>query len=485
MAEEAKGKSAIDAAFESVAGGIETLISPHHDENYKKSLLGKVGELMNLEEWVDYVGEWGISRALFVTGLFIPLVIAAHILFPPFFVLVWGWLFLLLPVIGTVGFIIGFAAAWIWYVQSYYIFHRTNPVLLEVKMPAEVMKSPRAMEQVLTGFWIRAAETTFIDRTWHGGARPYFSLEIASFGGEIHFYIWTRKSFKNVAEASMYAQYPEVEIVEVEDYASRFQYDPKKYQGFGTDYIFVSNHIKEGDERLNAYSIRTYVDFELDKDPKEEFKVDPFAQVLETLSALNKDEQAWIQIVFRSHLEKYWAQLVEKEIEMIREKAAEQISLSENGEKKFGFPHPTEQQKEQMRSMARHLGKLPFEFCGRGIYIAPRGKMRSAEYTSVRWIFRPFANPNFMVMLRPRRGHNVWDYEWQGWHSIRWEKEIRRDFDRDRRRQVFHPPWQTPYNITSVETLATIWHPPSRTIQAPGLQRIPAAKAAPPPNLPV
>ncbi len=478
----------IDSFVESLAHGIDSLISGSggHGAHGEQGFLHK---WFSLHEWVEYVGKWMISRTLFLIAVYIPLLVVAATLMPGFPSLVWGWVLLTLPITGTIGLIAGFWAAWVWYVRSYFIYMRTGPTLLEVKMPVEITKSPRAMELVFMNLWIRSSETTFIDRYWGGGVRPYFSFELASFGGEIHFFIWTRRGFKNIVESNFYAQYPDVEITEVEDYASHFQYDRHKHECFVTDYVFESNHVDRRDERINAFPIRTYVDYELDKDPKEEFKVEPFAQVLEVLSTMNKDEQIWVQIVMRAHLIKRWKEIVEAEVKEIRKQASvspAKEDAPESDEKKYGFPRPTWKETELMKSMERNLGKLPFEFGARGIYIAPRGKMRSAEYTAFRWIFRPFANPNYMVMLRPRNAHNDFDYPWQDFRGIRWEHETHRWLDAYRRRQVFHPPWENRgFNITSVEVLATIWHPPSRTIQTPGLQRIPSAKSQPPPNLPI
>jgi hypothetical protein len=103
----------------------------------------------------------------------------------------------------------------------------------------------------------------------------------------------------------------------------------------------------------------------------------------------------------------------------------------------------------------------------------------------VRWIWRPYANPNWGVHLRPRNAHNDFDWPWQDYHDHRYYHEIHRYLDAYRRRQMWNPPWEDTRNTTSVEVLATMWHPPSRTVQAPGLQRIPSAKAEPPPNLPM
>ena len=49
--------------------------------------------------------------------------------------------------------------------------------------------------------------------------------------------------------------------------------------------------------RNDAYQFRSYIDFELDTDPKEEYKVDPLAQVIERLSSIKPEEQMWMQII--------------------------------------------------------------------------------------------------------------------------------------------------------------------------------------------
>lgn len=479
MAEEGK-PSALDAALDSIANAALAAVTPTESTFVKNWL--------SLSTWVNYLGDWYVSRGLFLTIIFIPMFLVAQATFPPFAELVVSWLLFAFPVIGVIGAYKGFEAAWLWYAQSYYIYTRTNPVLLEVHMPHHVEKTPRAMEQVLTSFWIRAGTTTFIDRGYYGGVRPYASLEIASLGGEIHFYIWCRSSYRNILEAAMYSQYPEVEIEEVEDYASKFQYDPQKHHCFCTDYVYDNIHQKPV---TDVYTIKTYHDFEIDEEI-EEFSVDPYGSVLEVLSAMNHEEQAWIQIVLRGNMEKKWQHEMHHEVEKIREEASQQIAVDpETGEQvtKLSFPRPTEIQKDQMHAIERHMGKLPFDVGLRGIYIAPAGKMRSAEYTAFRWIWRPFNNPNWMNALRPRRAHNDFDYLYQDWgqgpNGLRWQLVTRRYFDAYRRRQVFHPPWQWPQLRMSTETIATLWHPPSGQVKSPGLHRLHVGKAEAPSNLPM
>jgi len=465
MAEEAKGGDFFDGIIEWLAEKIEHFIHPddtHHKPDF-------------IHQMVSKVGGWGISRGLFLCVIFIALNATAAGLFPVYPRLVVGWLILGLPVIGPVGLIAGFYKAWLWYVQSLYIFQRTKPMLLEVRMPADVFKSPRAMEQVITGFWIRSGVTTFIDRLWNGGVLPYFAFELVSIGGQVHFFIWTRGMYKNALEATFYAQYPEVEILEVEDYASHFVYSPDAYDNHAAEFAYTKS---------DAYPIKTYVDFELDRDPKEELKVEPFAQVLETLSMIGKDEQAWVQIVLRGAfggVQTLWEDRVKEEVNKIRK----EMTLSgENGDAGAKFPRPAWRQQEQLKVMERNLAKLPFEVGMRLLYWAPRGKSQSPHISAIRNLWRPFDNQAYQNRISATRGHSVFDFPWQDWNGVRSRLTTRRYLDAYRRRMFFHTPWITPTQVVTTEVLATLFHPPSRTVRSPGLQRIATSKAEPPVNLP-
>jgi hypothetical protein len=460
----------------------------------------------NLEGWVDWFGGWGISRALTLLILFLGLYSILSLEIPNLTLFTLEWLIGTAPVWLPISLLIGGWHVWIWYIQALYIAGR-KPILLEMKIPREIAKSPRAMELAFASFSISSGETTFFHRAWKGQVRPYFSFEIASFGGEIHFYIWCWDAYKETVEGAIYAQYPEVEIHEVEDYASKFNYQKGKYNAWGVEWPLMS-YIKglNWTFEINAYPIRTYVDFELDKDPKEEFKIDPLGNVLEFMSNIKPNEQLWIQIVLRKSgkqdilnltdrpdQDNRWKVMVEKEVEKLRTKAAivSSSTLSEvyeelgeeEQDRRPPSPRPTWKQQRMMESMERNLGKYPFEVGARGIYWT-EGELRGPIYTGFRWIWRPFGNPQYATHLRPRRWHCDFDYPWQDFNGIRWDNTTRRVLDAYRRRSFYHSPWILPTNVMTNEVLATIWHPPSATVQVPGLARIPATKAEPPANLP-
>lgn len=463
-----------------------------------------IEHLTDLGAFVHYFSDFGISRALILSILFWGELWILTLQIPNLPAFAFAWLFGTMPIWLPVALYIGAIHIWIWYIQSLYISTR-KPILLEVKMPREITRSPRAMELAFTAFSVSSGESTFLQRGWDGRVRPYFSFEIASFGGEVHFFVWCWQDYKGVVEAALYGGYPEVEIYEVEDYASRWRFDPHKHKAWGVEWPRMTYlNVDMGDPRINAYPIRTYVDFELDKDPKEEHMVDPLGTVLEFMSSIKPNEQLWVQMVIRKcggynvflrgDLDREWKKTVEKEVQRLRAHAAIvpgsilKEAFEEQGEhlettRQSTNARPSWKHQKMMESMERNLGKYPMEVGLRGIYWV-EGNLRGPITTGFRWMWRPFGNPMYGTHLRPRRWHCDFDYPWQDFRGMRWTNQAYRVLDAYRRRMFFHSPWVIPFNIITNEELATIWHPPSRAVAAPGLQRISATKSEPPPNLP-
>ena len=430
----------------------------------------------------------GISRGTVLMIVFAAFLGVLWSLIPnlPTFALAW--------VVGTMPIWLPIAAvpmgwkSWRWYIQSAYIASKKS-VLLEVKMPREVVKSPRAMDVALAQLWMNHGEVSFFNRSWMGTIRPYWSLEIVSFAGEVHLYMWCWASHRRLLESIIYAQYPEVEIVEAEDYAMKFDFDPQKQVVACCDWRL--------EPKNDAYQLRTYVDFELDKDPKEEYKVDPFAQVLENFSALGPGEQAWLQIVFtmskdnRRDPKGKWFQLESRYTGLIKE-AIDDIrketlggDINDPKERWRSFVRIQQyRQTEQIRSMDRNMGKHPFNVGTRVTYIATPEAFHYPTWVRLREVYHSVGNPQWGNQLRYRRWHVPFDYPWQDLWNIRFNLASSRFYDCYRRRAHFYSPYVLPHNMMSTEVIATLWHPATSGIKAPGLERIPSKKAQPPPNLP-
>jgi len=155
-------------------------------------------------------------------------------------------------------------------------------IMLEIKLPKEIRKTPLAMEVALGAFFQKLSGN-WIEKYFTGRVRNWFSLELVSIGGDVKFFIRTPEFFKDVIEAQIYAQYPTVEIYEVLDYTKyvNFNTEPdSQWDMWGTEYKL---------SKEDPYPIKTYVDFHLDKEGiKQEEMVDPMTATIEYLGTAKK-----------------------------------------------------------------------------------------------------------------------------------------------------------------------------------------------------
>jgi len=128
---------------------------------------------------------------------------------------------------------------WMRYRRRLYLL-RQGSVLLEIVLPAEVTRSPLAMEVFFTALYQTGTPQNLIETYLDGRVPPWFSLELVSLEGEIHFYIWTWLKYKNLIEAQLYAHYPNVEVLEVEDYSTGVYQETKNLSMWGTYFKLTS-----------------------------------------------------------------------------------------------------------------------------------------------------------------------------------------------------------------------------------------------------
>lgn len=215
--------------------------------------------------------------------------------------------------------------AWSWRFWMMYInqkfLNSLEWVMLEIKLPREIFKSPFATETALASLLQGGGISHKYAKYFKGALPAYSSLEIASLEGVIHFYVRIQKKFRPLVEANFYAQYPGIEIVEADDYTKliRFHHLTKDVSVWGANYKTKASWKPTNPETGKAYSksgakepkddgdkysmradfipIKTYTDYGLDKDPKEEFKVDPITPLLEVMGGMGKGEYFWYQIL--------------------------------------------------------------------------------------------------------------------------------------------------------------------------------------------
>lgn len=393
---------------------------------------------------------------------------------------VFSILWLTLPIWAP--FILGltFWELWIRYVRKKFILEQKY-VLLEIGLPAEIKKTPLAMEVFFNGLHFKPGETTWINRIIQGRVRPWWSLELVSIGGTVHFFIWTRESLRNIVEAQLYAQYPEIEITEAEDYSRLVNFEVGSTGMWGCDFEL---------NKEDSYPIKTYIDYGLDSTmTKEEQKVDPLASIIEFLGSIKEHEQVWFQILIQHTKDSRrgggsvfskrigWKDEANDLVQKLREK-----TLSEPVGDHPGYPNPTKGQAETMAAIERSVSKHGFD-CGiRGIYFT-EGDFNPSNITGITSSFKQFSS-NTLNGFHPARWLTIFDYPWQDFRDIRANKRRVRLMDAYRKRSWFHPPYKTKPFVLNTEELATIFHLPGEVIQSPAVARISSRRSSAPPNLP-
>ena len=199
---------------------------------------------------------------------------------------------------------------WKLYVNQKYV-NNLKWVMLEIKIPRDIDKNPVAMEIALHSFLQTGGVSKAFDREFLGKMPAYFSLEIASLEGIIHFYVRTEQKYRPLIEANFYSQYPGIEITEAEDYTKliHFEHNTDESSLWGVRYKTGETwnpypgeqNRKDKDYEMPAdfKPLKTYVDYGLDKDPKEEYKNDPITPIIEFLGSMGKGEYAWYQIMIQ------------------------------------------------------------------------------------------------------------------------------------------------------------------------------------------
>ncbi len=394
-------------------------------------------------------------------------------------------------------------------------FKNRNYILLELKLPEDIRKPVRAMEDVFTSMYMIALEhaPTFKRERWIEGEESTlyttFSLEIVGINGRTRFFIWVEEALRNNVEAIFQAQYPDLEFVRVEDYTRKVPQDiPNKEWDLEMKDWVLNKH--------SVYPLRTYRDFETGAETKEEKRVDPVARLFEAFGHLKQGEQVWLQFTV-TDAGRDWV----KEGEKIRDELVKRETKDGSGSSiipsTFGIPliieaidmvvfgfRAEEEKKEEKRQMLppemmltpgereeveaieNKMSKQGFKVGVRIVYLARREAMFKPHFglpisflsslgtgsqylkpyaptsTKVKSLIKVFNLDQRISFLRKRRGFR--NYQWR----------VNPEFPKDNGTSVLTP-----------EELATLFHFPG-AVAAPGasMERMEHRRGAPPSSLP-
>ncbi len=379
---------------------------------------------------------------------------------------------------------------WLYYVQKEFLLSQGR-VTLELKIPQETFKSPEAMELVLNQLYQTYSPDNHI-QTYIDGKHPLtFSLELVSREGDVKFYMNVpRKKFKNMTETQMYAQYPGIEVRELDvDYTAEIVGDPEKFDLFSIHF---------GLKKADAYPIKTYIDFGLDKLPKEEEKIDPLTTILEMLGSIGPGEFYWIQILFNANMERDlktgvltlspdWKKAARDQIQKIIKDASKRAGMKDkDGNDQINMMALTDGEKDTIKAIERTLGKSAFNVAIRGMYNARKGFYNPGERIGpLITCWRSFDDINRnQIGFRWRT-----DFDWNWWQDpkgeIRQALKLAELDEYKRRAYTSRAMGVDERKVMTSEELATVFHIPGKVATTPTLGRIPSKRAEAPSNLPI
>lgn len=294
----------------------------------------------------------------------------------------------------------------------------------------------------------------------------WLSLEIVSLGGKISYVLRVPTKQKDLVEAAFYANYPNIEMHEIEDYLANFHYDPDspEYKMFGGEFILTEPQ---------ANPIRTYREFISLKGPDASEKVvDPLAPLLEVFSRVGPDEFYAFQIVIQPEAdgallkesEELVAKLAgEKDINTLDEITKLRIAAIKAKAGKPGF-------KSKIRIL--HMGKSEsFNSDAKKLIISPMKVFSSIHFNNFRITFTPKMNYTISQTLEDPYIN----------HWVRKRKLL--IFNGFKQRST----WIGENMFTlNVEELATIFHfPVTAETTIPSVETVEMKKIQPPANLPI
>jgi len=375
--------------------------------------------------------------------------------------------------------------------------------LFEIIPPAETEKPLKAMEDVFTKMWGVFDGPNWREQ-WCEGEFPmafWFSVEIVSIAGQVHFYLRAQPGMRRLVEASIQAHYPEAEIRQVkEDYTQKVPQDVpnEKYDIYGEDYKYWLDDL---------IPIKTYKYFEA-SNPEAvlgEKKIDPIYALMEALTKLREGEQFWFQIVCVpiSNNEIPWVDKAREKINKLAKRPDKPKEKSMTGEALRTLfsnktPFETEEkeepiippemrltpgEREDLAALEEKKGKYGFKTSIRIVYIAERDKYFSPHTKIVRSYMNHFStNSNFIMFWNETKTRIHYFFR-----RRRLYKRKRELFEKYiKRLPPKYPDLIKGTSVLSPEELATLFHFPAKaTDLPPGVPRVLVKKRESPPGIPM
>lgn len=404
------------------------------------------------------------------------------------------WFFITIGWIWPVFlFAYGLILGWQNYIRNRYRQARKY-ILLAIDVPKNLEQGPKAVENIFNQLAGAHQPLRHYENWWTGEIPNSFSFEIVSIGGYIQFIVHLESKYRDMIEAIIYAQYPDAEIVEIEDYTKdwNIKFPHEKYELWGTELRLV---------KPEFYPLRTYPEFEHVVDGYK----DSMAGLLEALTRIGPGEQIWTQIV-ATPADNDWGEGAEpliKKLSGAKEGGKKSFFsgfwdyFSEFDKQIFSTPesagttrkeepynlmmHLTQGEKDSINAIEKKVGKLGFHFKIRLIYLAEKEKFNKPVALVLYGSYKQFNTLDLNALKPDSRTLTG---------AIVWFKKMRLRMRKNKilYRYRWRGHWLEPGfygKVLNSEELASLWHFPILTVKAPLVKKIEAKKAEPPMSLPI
>ncbi len=372
-------------------------------------------------------------------------------------------------------------------------YNKLEWVLLEVIPSRDIERSPKIMESILQGISGVTASTNVFE-VWLDGkyTQDRFGLELVGEEGKIHFYVRAYKKYRNLIEANIYAQYPDAEIIEAEDYTKRFpKIIPNKYWDlWGADFEFTAPA---------PYPIKTYDKF--DETVTGE-TIDPVSSMAEAIGSLGPNQHIWLQYNIEPLQEKWNLEEAQRKIikKLKGTESAESMGLSNhlvdvfknifNGiwrKVEFAISEKKEQQplefrlspveKEILKSVEENLGRYTYKVKMRFIYLGHRKNFERAYVSTFIGALKQFNDINYN-QFKPTELSKTYGKIFLKERTSSFRK--RKIYERYKKRNM-----DGSLIYLSSKELATIFHLPDMNVKSPAIAHVASKLGSAPPNLPI
>lgn len=372
---------------------------------------------------------------------------------------------------------------------------RQKNVLLVIRVSRLNEKLPIVAEQMFAVLHGIIHKIPLLARL-RGAAVESFSFEIANVEGQVKFFTRVPTHLRNFVEGQIYAQYPDVEIEEVEDYLAANESQSEKFaHALGAELTLIDASI---------YPIKRYAEYE---DKITRTAVDPLSGITSALMKLpSQNDLAAVQIVVRP-LGEWWriratkcARIIDKNVFFGIEKFQKFYAFAFMTRKlwprivffpfyflfyiqglmsgsKVKFNSSTENvhdddvletvssrshdRENEMDAVMDKVVKLPFDISLRVLYVP-----RVADEQTARVKIRELAGVFKQFNLPHLNGFEIAEV---GRHKI---------LERFRARELHNP------FVLNIEELATVFHLPNIEVKTPNIFWVNSKKLEPPIDLP-